>query len=149
MTNPPPELKPRSGRPPSTAEPDSAGAAPTEATEDHVRFIMPTAFAAGAADVVLQRAGEPEVVLTNAFEYDAAWFSAAPNSGRFAGGNEVVVTHDMNGTVTNVLVGGTAVAPDSATTTNFVLTMPAASAPGPVNFQIQRAGAEDVTIANA
>jgi len=127
----------------------AAGVAPTEAAADHVTFVMPTALAAGPMNIVLQRASDTDVTLSNAFTYAPAWFIVAPSNGPYAGGTAVTVTHGLNSVVTNVLVGGVAVAPDSATATNFVLTMPAGAAAGAVNFVLQRAGFADFTVVNA
>ncbi len=128
----------------------SGVACPTsDADTNRYTITMPALEYAGWVNYTMQRADAADFVLTNAYRYNAAVISVTPNSGRFGGGNVVTVTHDLNGVVTNVLVGGVTVTPDSASTTNVVITMPPAGTAGVKNFTLQRAGVGDFTISNA
>ena len=127
----------------------AAGVAPTEAETDRVTLVMPTALAAGPMNVTLQRDGDTDVTLTNAFTYEPAWFIVAPSNGPYAGGTEVSVTHGLNSVVTNVVVRGVDVPAAGADTNGFSLTMPALEHAGWVDFAMQRAEAADFILTNA
>ncbi|NCC52247.1 MAG: choice-of-anchor D domain-containing protein, partial [Spartobacteria bacterium] len=127
----------------------AAGVAPTEAAVDRVTFVMPTALTAGPMDITLQRDGDTDVVMTNVFTYDAAWFVVAPSNGPYAGGTAVSVTHGLNSVITNVVVRGVDVPTTGADTNGFSLVMPAVEFAGLVNFTMQRADAADFVLTNA
>ena len=71
------------------------------------------------------------------------------NVGPCAGGNVMTVTHDLEVAITNVLVGGTGVAPLSADSTRFTFELPPAAAAGEVFFTLQSAEYADLTLTNA
>jgi hypothetical protein len=112
----------------------SAGVAPVSSGADWLMLAMPAGAEAGTVDVTVQADGEGDIVLPDAYSYNAAGSIAtvAPASGIETGAFEVVIgglNLGDGGDITNVTLCGAAAAIQSQSATQVVV-VAAAGTPG-------------------
>ena len=111
--------------------------------------FRPTALGEHVATLSFSNSGAIPARIIHLAGEGGASVSFSTNAGPYAGGNWITVTHDLEVSVTNVLVGGVGVVPLSADSSQFTFELPPAAVAGEVFFTLQCAEFADLTLTNA